>query len=56
MHVRDLILPEDKVFFSLFAQMSETIGEAAATLNEITHELPQGTEKAQKVHQLEHKG
>jgi uncharacterized protein Yka (UPF0111/DUF47 family) len=55
MHIRDLILPEDKVFFSLFAQMSETIGEAAATLNEITHELPQGTEKAQKVHQLEHK-
>jgi hypothetical protein len=55
MHVRDLILPEDKVFFSLFAQMADTIGEAATTLNEITHELPQGTEKAQKVHQLEHK-
>jgi uncharacterized protein len=55
MHVRDLILPENKVFFSLFSQMSETIGEAASTLNEITHELPQGTEKAQKVHQLEHK-
>jgi uncharacterized protein len=55
MHVRDLILPENKVFFSLFAQMSEIIGEAAATLNEITHELPLGTEKAQRVHQLEHK-
>ena len=55
MHVRDLILPEDKVFFTLFAHMAETIGEAATTLNEITHELPQGTEKAQKVHQLEHK-
>lgn len=55
MHVRDLILPEDKVFYSLFAQMAGTIGEAATTLNEITHELPQGTEKAQKVHQLEHK-
>jgi len=55
MHVRDLILPEDKVFYSLFSQMAETIGEAATTLNEITHELPQGTEKAQKVHQLEHK-
>ena len=55
MHVRDLILPEDKVFFTLFAQMAETIGEAATTLNEITHEIPQGTEKAQKVHQLEHK-
>ncbi|MGA2912175.1 MAG: DUF47 family protein [Methanoregula sp.] len=56
MHVRDLILPEDKVFFSLFAEMSEAIGEAATTLNEITHEIPQGAEKAQKVHQLEHKG
>ena len=55
MHVRDLILPEDKVFFTLFSQMADTIGEAATTLNEITHELPQGTEKAQKVHQLEHK-
>jgi hypothetical protein len=55
MHVRDLILPEDKVFFTLFAHMAETIGEAATTLNEITHELPHGTEKAQKVHQLEHK-
>ncbi len=56
MRVRDLILPENKVFFSLFAEMSETIGEAATTLNEITHELPMGTEKAQKVHQLEHRG
>jgi len=56
MRVRDLILPENKVFFSLFSEMSELIGEAATTLNEITHELPGGTEKAQKVHQLEHKG
>jgi predicted phosphate transport protein (TIGR00153 family) len=56
MRVRDLILPENKVFFSLFSEMAEIIGEAATTLNEITHELPGGTEKAQKVHQLEHKG
>ena len=56
MRVRDLILPENKVFFSLFSEMSEVINEAATTLNEITHELPGGTEKAQKVHQLEHKG
>lgn len=56
MRVRDLILPENKVFFSLFSEMSEIISEAATTLNEITHELPGGTEKAQKVHQLEHKG
>jgi uncharacterized protein Yka (UPF0111/DUF47 family) len=55
MHIRDLILPEDKVFFTLFTRMAETISEAATTLNEITHELPQGTEKSQKVHQLEHK-
>jgi len=55
MHIRDLILPEDKVFFTLFTRMAETISEAATTLNEITHELPHGTEKAQKVHQLEHK-
>jgi len=56
MRVRDLILPEDKIFYTLFADMAGIINEAAATLNEITHELPMGTEKAHKVHQLEHRG
>jgi uncharacterized protein Yka (UPF0111/DUF47 family) len=55
MRVRDLILPEDKVFFLLFADMAAIIGEAAATLNEITHELPHGTEKSHKIRQFEHK-
>jgi uncharacterized protein Yka (UPF0111/DUF47 family) len=54
MRVRDLILPEDKVFFTLFKEMAETINEASEVLNEITHELPNGTEKGQKVRQLEH--
>jgi uncharacterized protein len=56
MHIRDLILPEDKVFFALFAEMAENITLAATTLNEITHELPGGTEKAHKVRQIEHHG
>jgi hypothetical protein len=56
MRIRDLILPEDKVFFTLFLEMTEKIGEAAATFNEITHELPGGTEKAHKVRQIEHQG
>jgi uncharacterized protein Yka (UPF0111/DUF47 family) len=56
MRIRDLILPEDRVFFTLFSQMTEKIGEAAITLNEITHELPGGTEKAHKVRQIEHLG
>jgi len=56
MRIRDLILPQDRVFFTLFAQMTEKIGEAATILNEITHELPDGTEKAHKVRQLEHLG
>jgi hypothetical protein len=56
MRIRDLILPEDKVFFTLFEEMSAKIAEAAVTLNEITHELPEGTEKAHKVRQLEHMG
>jgi len=56
MRIRDLILPEDRVFFSLFQEMTEKIDEAAATLNEITHELPEGTEKSHKVRQLEHHG
>lgn len=54
MRVRDLILPEDKVFFSLFKEMAEKIREASDVLNEITHELPNGVEKGQKVRQLEH--
>ena len=42
MRIRDLILPEDRVFFALFSEMAATIGEAATVLNEITHELPSG--------------
>ena len=56
MRIRDLILPEDRIFLVLFLEMAELIAEASATLNEITHELPEGTEKAHKVRQLEHHG
>ena len=56
MRIRDLILPEDKIFFTLFKEMAQKISEASATLNEITHELPNGTEKAHKVRQIEHQG
>nr|WP_319376212.1 DUF47 family protein [uncultured Methanoregula sp.] len=56
MRIRDLILPEDKIFFTLFHEMAEKITEAATTLNEITHELPNGTEKSHKVRQIEHHG
>jgi len=56
MRIRTLILPEDKVFFTLFKDMAEKIVEASSTLNEITHELPGGTEKAHKVRQIEHLG
>jgi hypothetical protein len=55
MRIRDLILPQDKIFFTLFKEMAEMISEAATTLNEITHELPNGIEKSHKVRQLEHK-
>jgi uncharacterized protein Yka (UPF0111/DUF47 family) len=56
MRIRDLILPEDKIFFSLFGEMAEKITEASTILDEITHELPGGTEKAHKVRQIEHQG
>lgn len=56
MRVRDLILPEDKVFFTLFTQMAETISEAAAVLDELTHILPGGLEKGQVMRHLEHIG
>jgi hypothetical protein len=55
MRIRDLILPEDKVFFVLFKEMAQKISEASATLNEITHEIPNGIEKCHKVRQYEHK-
>jgi uncharacterized protein Yka (UPF0111/DUF47 family) len=55
MRIRDLILPEDKIFFTLFNEMAGMISEASGTLNEITHELPNGTEKSHKVRQFEHK-
>ncbi len=54
MRIRDLILPEDKIFFTLFKEMAGKISEASVTLNEITHELPNGTEKSHKVRQFEH--
>jgi uncharacterized protein Yka (UPF0111/DUF47 family) len=54
MRIRDLILPEDRVFFTLFKDMAGKIIEASTTLNEITHELPGGTEKGHKIRQLEH--
>jgi uncharacterized protein Yka (UPF0111/DUF47 family) len=56
MRIRDLILPEDRIFFTLFKEMAEKIAEASTILNEITHELPEGTEKAHKVRQIEHQG
>jgi uncharacterized protein Yka (UPF0111/DUF47 family) len=56
MRIRDLILPEDKIFFTLFSEMAVKITEASTTLNEITHELPDGTEKSHKVRQIEHYG
>lgn len=56
MRIHDLILPEDKIFFVLFKEMAEKIAEASATFNEITHELPGGTEKSHKVRQIEHHG
>jgi uncharacterized protein Yka (UPF0111/DUF47 family) len=56
MRINDLILPHDRVFLSLFSEMAVVIGEAATVLNEITHQLPQGMEKAHRVRQIEHNG
>ncbi|MDD1696390.1 MAG: DUF47 family protein [Methanoregula sp.] len=36
--------------------MTEKIAEASIILNEITHALPEGTEKAHRVRQIEHQG
>lgn len=56
MRIRDLILPEDRVFLVLFSEMADKIAEASGVLNEITHELPDGTEKSHRIRQIEHQG
>ena len=56
MRIRDLILPEDKIFFTLFKEMTEKITEASTVLNEITHSpRPQGGNELRLVKYLKDK-
>lgn len=56
MHIRDIILPEDRIFFELFDRMADTIRDASGLLVRLTGELPQGSTLCHQIRQLEHEG
>jgi uncharacterized protein Yka (UPF0111/DUF47 family) len=56
MHIRDVILPEDRVFFELFDRMTGTIEEAAQLLTELTADLSRGSSICHQIRLLEHEG
>ncbi|MDD1718946.1 MAG: DUF47 family protein [Methanoregulaceae archaeon] len=56
MRIKDLILPEDRVFFELLDEMAGTIERAAVLLDRITLTLQGSTPLCREIHQLEHEG
>jgi uncharacterized protein Yka (UPF0111/DUF47 family) len=56
MRIKDLILPEDTVFFDLFDEMTGFITGASRELSELTGELPGGSARCRVIREYEHKG
>lgn len=56
MGLRELVIPQDKVFFDLFEQQAATVKEAAYQLVELTENFTNVREKRHAIEQLEHKG
>jgi uncharacterized protein Yka (UPF0111/DUF47 family) len=56
MRIRDVILPEDRVFFDLFEDMAGTIREAAGQLVHLTTDLASGSGTCREIRRLEHRG
>ncbi|HWQ66339.1 MAG TPA: DUF47 family protein [Methanospirillum sp.] len=54
MRVRDIILPEDRIFLDLFNDLAARITEAAGLLADQVSNLSQGMGSCQKIRQLEH--
>jgi uncharacterized protein Yka (UPF0111/DUF47 family) len=54
MRIQDLILPEDKVFFQLFTQMTDTLRQAAGHLADLTRDFSLAHQKCHAIRQLEH--
>ncbi len=56
MGLRELLIPQDKVFFDLFEQQAGIVKEAAAKLVILTEDFTNVKEKRQGIEQLEHQG
>ena len=56
MGLRELLVPQDKVFFDLFEQQAATVKEAAYQLVGLTEDFKNVKEKRHAIELLEHKG
>ncbi|MCX6688375.1 MAG: DUF47 family protein [Methanoregula sp.] len=56
MGLRELLIPQDKVFFDLFEQQAATVKEAAYQLVALTENFTNVRDKRHAIEQLEHKG
>ena len=56
MGLRELLIPQDKVFFDLFEQQAATVKEAAYQLVGLTEDFKNVKEKRHAIELLEHKG
>jgi len=56
MGLRELLIPQDKVFFDLFEQQAATVKEAAYQLVGLTENFTNVRDKRHAIEQLEHKG
>jgi len=54
MRIQDLILPEDRVFFTLFKDMTSLLKEAAGLLDGMTSDLSSANQKCDAIRQIEH--
>lgn len=56
MGLRELLIPQDKIFFDLFEQQARIVKEAAGKLVDLTEDFTSVKEKRQGIEQLEHQG
>jgi hypothetical protein len=56
MGLRELLIPQDKVFFDLFEEQASVVREAAQKLVDLTENFTSVKEKRQGIEALEHKG
>ncbi len=54
MRIADMILPEDRVFYELFRQMTGQVKRAGELLHELAGDLSSAHQKCHEIRQLEH--